>query len=210
MTHRGTGTGGRWPAAIAAVVMLGVLGGCSSIQRDPPFQLWDDMKHQPKFKAQSEYEGDVFGGPRANRMPPSDVVARGHMHDNSPFYTGLDNGMYIGKMPVVVTPELLKRGQTEFNINCSPCHDQTGMGKGIVPTRVPVWQPANLTEERVVEYPDGEIFDVITNGRRTMSSYRYYVTVEDRWAIIAYVRALQLAAHSKIDDVPAEMRSSLK
>jgi mono/diheme cytochrome c family protein len=212
MTHLKTGASRQWTrvASIAAVLLVGVLSGCSTIQRDPPFQLWDDMKHQPKFKAQSETEGNIFGEQRANRMPPADTVVRGHMHDDSAFFTGIENGMYAGKMPVAVTPELLKIGQAKFNVNCSPCHDQTGMGKGIVPTRVPAWQPANLTDDRIVQYPDGEIFDVISNGRRTMPAYRYYIVDADRWAIIAYVRALQRAAHSKIDEVPAEVRASLQ
>jgi Cytochrome C oxidase, cbb3-type, subunit III len=202
--------GGQWIAALAALLLAGALSGCSGIQRDPPFQLWDDMKHQPKFKAQSEMDGTLFADQRVTRMAPADTVVRGHMHDDSPFFTGIENGMYVGKMPVTVTPELLKRGQTEFNINCSPCHDQAGTGHGIVPTRVPVWQPANLTDDRIVQFPDGEIFNVISNGRRTMPAYRFYIVDADRWAIISYVRALQRAAHSTIDDVPPEARASLK
>ncbi|MEQ1884101.1 MAG: cytochrome c [Bryobacteraceae bacterium] len=196
--------------AIAASLFVLVLSGCANIQRDPPVQVWDDMKHQPKFKAQSETETTLFANGRVTQQPVADTVVRGKMHEDTPFFTGVENGMYVGKIPVAVTAELLKLGQTKFNIHCAPCHDQTGMGKGIVPTRVPAWQPANLTEDRLVEYADGEIFDVISNGRRTMTAYRYFITVEDRWAIIAYVRALQRAAHSKVDDVPAEMRASLQ
>jgi len=196
--------------AAAALLLAGVLSGCSGIQRDPPFQLWDDMKHQPKFKAQSEMESEIFANGRVTQQAPADTVVRGHLHDDTAMNTGIENGMWVGRMPVTVTAELLKRGQTQFNINCSPCHDRTGMGHGIVPTRVPAWQPANLTEDRIVQFADGEIFDVISNGRRTMPAYRFYIAGPDRWAIIAYVRALQLAAHSKIDDVPAEARASLK
>lgn len=194
-----------------AVALLVVLSGCSVIQRDPPLQVWDDMKHQPKFKAQSEMlESAVFADHRASRMPVADTVARGHLRTDTPFNTGAENGMYVGKSPVPVTMEQMKLGQTKFNIYCSPCHDQSGMGHGIVPTRVPAWQPANLTEDRIVAYADGEIFDVITNGRRTMTPYRYFLTVEDRWAVIAYLRALQRAAHGKLDDVPADQRAALK
>ena len=78
------------------------------------------------------------------------------------------------------------------------------------PTRVPAWQPANLTEDRIVQYADGEIFDVISHGRRTMTAYNYFLTPEDRWAMIAYLRALQRAAHGKLEDVPAEERAALK
>ncbi len=181
---------------------LVLLTGCSSVQRDTPLQVWDDMKHQQKFKAQAPVVG-IFDDGRSNRLLPEDTVARDHYFDNSPYNTGLENGMYVGKSPVPVTLELLEQGQTKFNIYCSPCHDQTGMGHGIVPTHVPTWQPSNLTEDRVVQFSDGDIFNVITNGRRTMPSYQYQVVIADRWAIVAYVRALQRAAHSKPDEVPA-------
>jgi hypothetical protein len=186
-------------ALISTLVML---AGCSSVQRDTPLQVWDDMKHQQKFKAQAPVVG-IFDDGRSNRLLPEDTVARDNYFDASPYSTGLDNGMYVGKNPVPVTLELLEQGQTKFNIYCSPCHDQTGMGHGIVPTHVPTWQPSNLTEDRVVQFADGDIFNVITNGRRTMPSYRYQVVIADRWAIVAYVRALQRAAHSKPDEVPA-------
>jgi hypothetical protein len=186
-------------AALGALAM--VLSGCSVIQRDPPLQVWDDMKHQPKFKAQSEmFESTVFSDRRVTRPPVADTVARGTLMEDTPFNTGAENGMYVGKSPVPLTMEVLKQGQTKFNIYCSPCHDQTGMGKGIVPTRVPSWQPANLMEDRFLQYPDGEIFDVISHGRNTMTSYGYFLTPADRWAVIAYVRALQRAAHSKLED----------
>jgi hypothetical protein len=184
------------------VPALLLLAGCSSVQRDTPIQVWDDMKHQQKFKAQAPVVG-IFDDGRSNRLRPEDTVARDNYFDASPYSTGLENGMYVGKNPVPVTLELLEQGQTKFNIYCSPCHDQTGMGHGIVPTHVPTWQPSNLTEDRVVQFADGDIFNVITNGRRTMPSYQYQVVIADRWAIVAYVRALQRAAHSKPDEVPA-------
>jgi hypothetical protein len=181
---------------------LVLLAGCSSVQRDTPIQVWDDMKHQQKFKAQAPVVG-IFDDGRSNRLRPEDTVARDSYFDASPYSTGLENGMYVGKNPVPITLELIEQGQTKFNIYCSPCHDQTGMGHGIVPTHVPTWQPSNLTEDRVVQFADGDIFNVITNGRRTMPSYQYQVVIADRWAIVAYVRALQRAAHSKPDEVPA-------
>jgi hypothetical protein len=178
------------------------LAGCSSIQRDPPLQVWDDMKHQQKFRAQSPVTG-IFADGRSNRMPPEDTVSRAGLREPTAYNTGLDGGLYVGKNPVPVTLDLLKQGQTKFNIYCSPCHDQTGMGHGIVPTHVPTWQPSNLTEDRVVQFADGDIFNVITNGRRTMPGYQYQVAIADRWAIVAYVRVLQKAAHGRPEDVPA-------
>ena len=78
-----------------------------------------------------------------------------------------------------------------------------------MPTHVPTWQPSNLTEDRVVQFADGDIFNVITNGRRTMPAYSFQVSVEDRWAIIAYVRVLQRAAHGTVNDVPADQKAAL-
>lgn len=186
---------------LGSFALLG-LSGCSSIQRDPPLQVWDDMKHQPKFRPQSEVVG-IFADGRSNRLPPDDTVARGHLREATVLNTGLEGGLYVGKNPVPVTLDLLKQGQTKFNIYCSPCHDQTGMGHGIVPTRVPTWQPSNLTEDRVVQFADGDLFNVITGGRRTMPAYQYQIAVKDRWAIVAYVRVLQKAAHGRPEDVPA-------
>ena len=126
-----------------------LLAGCSSIQRDTPIQVWDDMKHQQKFKAQAPVVG-IFADGRSNRLLPEDTVPRSGIVDDSPYNTGLDKGMYVGKNPVPITPALLEQGQAKFNIYCSPCHDQTGMGRGIIPAHVPIWQPSNLTEDRVV------------------------------------------------------------
>ena len=201
MRAQGLGARGQTPV-IGILLAMGLLAGCSSVQRGTPLQVWDDMKHQSKFKAQAPVDG-IFADGRSNRLQPEDTVARGHFKADSPFETGMDGAMYVGKMPVPMTLALIQQGQVKFNIYCSPCHDQTGMGHGIVPTHVPTWQPSNLTDDRLVEAADGDIFNVITNGRRTMPAYRFQIVTADRWAIIAYVRALQRASHSKPDEVPA-------
>jgi mono/diheme cytochrome c family protein len=121
----------------------------------------------------------------------------------------MEGAMYAGKNPLPVTMDLLKKGQAKFGTYCTPCHDREGTGQGIVPTRVPTWQPSNLTEDRVVQFADGDIFNVITNGRRTMPAYKYQISVEDRWTIIAYLRVLQRAAHGTINDVPEEQKAEL-
>jgi mono/diheme cytochrome c family protein len=185
------------------------LAGCSSVQRTPPLQVWPDMRLQPRFEAQGST--GLFLDGRQSRQRPEGVVARGHMLEDNIFNTGLlDNGLYTGKMPVEVTPELLAEGHWRFNTYCSPCHDQTGLGRGMVPQRALNWQPANLMEQRVVELADGDIFDVITYGRRTMPPYGAANRPAERWAIIAYLRVLQRAAHGTINDVPEQFRSSLE
>jgi len=194
---------------IAAAAML-ALAGCSREQRTPPLQVWDDMKQQPKFHPQGENDLEFLGDHRDARRPPEGTVARGHMAEQTAFYTGMEGDLYVGKSPVPLTPALLHQGQLRFNTYCQPCHDKTGSGLGIVPTRVPTWQPSNLTEPRLVQAADGDLLNVITNGRRSMPSYRFQITVEDRWAIIAYVRALQRAAHATKADVPAEHVADLQ
>jgi mono/diheme cytochrome c family protein len=192
----------------AAVVLL---TGCSAVQRSSPVEVWDDMKRQEKFLPQNETGlTDIFADARQSRIPPEGTIARGHLNDNSALYTGMEGELYVGRIPMQVTPALIHQGQLRFNTYCTPCHDRTGSGRGIVPTRVPIWQPSNLMEQRLVEAADGDIFNVITNGRRTMPGYRFQITVEDRWAIIAYVRVLQRAAHSTQNDVPAEHIAELR
>jgi mono/diheme cytochrome c family protein len=197
-------------ALLLAVMVpaLTMLSACSSIQRDPPIMVWWDMKRQPKFR--TEGETGLFTDGRNTRRAPEDTVARGYLFDDTAYNTGMVGPMYVGKNPVPVTPELLHQGQMRFNTYCSPCHDQAGDGRGIVPTRAPQWQPANLMDDRVVELADGDIFNVITNGRRTMPPYKYQVVTSDRWAIIAYLRVLQRAAHATIADVPEDQRAELK
>lgn len=195
-------------AAALAVLSVAVLSACSSIQRDPPIMIFWDMKRQPKFR--TEGETGLFADGRNTRLPPEDTVAQGYLIDDTALNTGMEGPMYIGKNPVPVTPELLHQGQVRFNTYCSPCHDREGTGHGIVPAHAPSWQPANLLEDRVVEMADGDIFTVVTNGRRTMPPYKYQVVTADRWAIIAYLRVLQRAAHSTVADVPEDQRALLK
>ena len=166
------------------------------------------MKFQKKFKPQRST--DLFSDTRTSRRPPDGTVARGHMDEDTPFNTGMDGKLYLGKSPVKVTEAVLTEGHWRFNTYCSPCHDETGLGKGMVPKRWPAWQPQNLMEDRIVEMADGDLFNVITYGRRTMPPYGYQNRPEDRWAIIAYVRVLQRAAHGTLNDVPPELQSSVQ
>jgi mono/diheme cytochrome c family protein len=184
---------GHWPLRCTALALLITLAGC---------------KRQAKFKPQGMT--GLFADGRDSRRPPEGIVARGHLAEDTPYYTGMEGAMYTGKNPERITMELLKKGQAKFNTYCSPCHDRTGTGQGIVPQHAPGWQPANLMDDRIVQFADGEIFHVVTNGRRSMPAYRFQVAVEDRWAIIAYLRGLQRAATGSLNDVPAEMRTDLK
>ena len=197
--------------ALAALALT----GCSGIQRDPPMQVWWDMKFQPKFRAQlstdMKVDGKIlFEDHRESRPAPDGTIARGHMQEDSPFYTGMEGKLYVGKMPVPVTDELLTEGQWRFNTYCSACHDRTGLGHGIVPIEWPAWQPQNLMEDRIVQMADGDIFNVITYGRRTMPPYQVQNRPEERWAIIAWLRVLQRAAHGNLNEVPSEQRGAVE
>lgn len=197
------------PVCLMLLSLL-MLSGCSSIQRNPPLEVWDDMDRQGKFKPQGETSLPMFGDRRAARRPVEGTVARGHLREETPYNTGTENGLFIGKNPRPVTMELMSLGQTRFNTYCSPCHDRAGTGAGIVPSKALAWQPSNLTDDRIRGFNDGEIFYVMTNGRRTMPAYKFQVTEDDRWAIVAYVRALQRAAAGTIADVPEALKTELR
>jgi cytochrome c5 len=188
----------------AALILAGCGGGTS---RQTPVQVFPDMRKQGKYKPQMERP--FFSDHRVDRMPVEGTVAVGHLKEDDAYFTGIVNKQYIGKNPEKITPELLELGQRRFNTYCSPCHDRTGQGRGVVGQRA-IWIASNLTEDRIKQYNDGEIFDVITHGRRSMPQYRFQITEHDRWAIIAYVRALQRATMATPDEVPADVRSSLK
>lgn len=175
-----------------------------------PIELHDDMDRQLKYKAQSLYrKAGLFEDARANRMPVPGTVAVGFLKDDDATMRGIVGGQYVGTNPMKIDAALLKNGQAKFNTYCSPCHDRTGSGNGVVPKRT-LWLPTNLHEDRVVAMPDGEIYDVISNGRRTMHGYKYQVVEADRWAIVAYVRALQRSDRGTLEEVPAELRSDLR
>lgn len=185
------------------------MAGCSGVQRTPPIQVWPDMKLQPRFEAQAT--SGLFIDGRASRRRPEGVVARGHLLEENVFNTGMQaDGLYVGKSPVEITPAVLAEGEWRFNTYCAPCHDRTGLGKGMIPQHFVAWQPADLTEQRLVEAADGDLFNVITFGRRTMPPYGAQNRPSERWAIIAYLRVLQRAQHGKPADVPESAVAGLE
>jgi mono/diheme cytochrome c family protein len=193
-----------------SVILLGLTGCAGFPTRSAPLEIWDDMDHQQKYKAQTLYKSKgLFTDDRSNRMPVPGTVAVGHLKDDDTVIRGIVGGQYVGKLPVKLDAALLKTGQTKFNTYCSPCHDRTGSGQGIVPKRT-LWLPTNLHEDRVVAMPDGELYDVISNGRRTMHGYRFQTTEYERWAIVSYVRALQRSDRGTLADVPQDLKADLR
>jgi mono/diheme cytochrome c family protein len=187
--------------------------GCSSYSRNAPVVVFTDMDYQHRYEPQGDRNFSdgkkFFADGRASRRPVEGTIARGHLVEDEGFATGVVNNAYIGRNPVPVDVDLLKHGQARFNTYCSPCHDRTGQGRGLVGQRT-LWIPTNLHEPRVRDMNDGEIFNVITNGRRSMPPYKYQVVDRDRWAIVAYVRALQRATGATESEVPVDQRAGLK
>jgi|SRR5271165_1084005 len=194
--------------ALAGVLFFTSCAGATS--REPQIQIFNDMRQQPKFQPQSPADFPAFADGRSERRPITGTIPRGQFEGSDEvFYTGVSNGNYITANPLKITPEVLTLGQMRFNTYCQPCHGRLANGKGIVGVRTPTWIASSLLDDRVMAFVDGDFFDVITHGRRSMPAYRYQITANDRWAIIAYVRALQRASHATIEDVPQELRSEL-
>lgn len=193
------------------LTMLGlILTGCAGTQRVTPIEVWQDMKRDGKYLPQTE--SSLFSDHRASRAPVAHTVARGHLNEDEFYTTGIVPGTqtYGGVNPLAINAELLQTGQMKFNTYCSPCHSRVGNGKGIVALKTPSWQPSNLHDDRIKQMADGEIFNVISYGKRSMPSYRYQVPEHDRWAIVAYVRALQRTSSGSAADVPSQMQAELK
>lgn len=167
-----------------------------------------DMFHQPSERPlqRSAFFRD---NDMASRPLPPHTVARGHLDADDAFYTGKVDGKLVTTFPFRITREVLLRGQERFNIYCAPCHGRTGDGRGMIPQRgFP--QPPSYHIQRLREAPVGHFFDVITHGYGIMFSYASRVDPRDRWAIAAYIRALQLSQDAKLSDVPSQDQAKLE
>ena len=165
-----------------------------------------DMHDQPKYKAFRP--SDFFGDDRSARPLVEDTVARGQLRADAAYFTGKQGTMPVDVLPVAVTPALLRRGQQRYGIYCTPCHGQTGRGDGMVVQRG-YRRPPSFHIDRLRNEKTGYFFDVITSGFGAMPDYAAQVTVADRWAIVAYLRALQLSENARLEDVPADRREAL-
>lgn len=195
----------RIPAMAAAALML--LAGCDTTTRKPPLQIFPDMDRQPRYNPLAE--SSFFADGRASRMPVPGTVAVGQLREDDSYYTGISGNLYLGRNPRPLDAALLARGRTQFEVFCAPCHDRTGDGRGIVSTRG-AWLAVNLHEDRIVQMTDGELFNVASFGRRTMPGYRFQISADDRWAIVAYIRALQRTTQGTLEDVPPELRKGVR
>ncbi|HYL79841.1 MAG TPA: cytochrome c [Candidatus Acidoferrum sp.] len=165
------------------------------------------MADQPRYKplAQSAF----FGDDRSERPLVPGTVAQGYLRADEGFYTGKTGGQLVAALPVLLTQALLERGQDRFNIFCSPCHDRTGGGGGMVVQRG-YRHPPSFHIDRLRQAPVGHFFDVITKGFGAMPDYAAQVSPADRWAIAAYIRALQLSQNATLADVQTPARQQLE
>ncbi len=165
-----------------------------------------DMHVQPKYLP---YEPTTFfSDGRSERQPVPDTVARGQLRLDELMYSGRENGVVVDKFPFPITRADLARGRERFDIYCTPCHDYSGTGRGMIVERgFP--QPPSYHIQRLRDAPAGHFFEVITNGFGAMYSYAARVEPADRWRIAAYIRVLQLARNARIEDVPAGERAKL-
>jgi mono/diheme cytochrome c family protein len=159
-----------------------------------------DMHDQPKYKPLAA--STFFRDGQSARPLVSGTVARGRLDEDQEFYSGKTaSGELLAVFPMAVTAEALKRGRERFDIYCSPCHDRTGAGLGMV-VRRGFKQPPSLHVERLRQASPGHFFDVMTTGFGAMPDYRVQLSARDRWAVVAYIRALQLSQHAAAGDVP--------
>ena len=159
-----------------------------------------DMHDQPKYIPLRESQ--FFGDDRSARPLVQGVVARGQLHEDPLLYTGKENGADATEFPFPIDARVMARGQERFNIYCSPCHGRTGLGDGMV-VRRGFRRPPSFHDDRLRNAAVGHFFDVMTNGFGAMPDYAAQVRVTDRWAIAAYIRALQLSEHASAADIAA-------
>lgn len=200
--------------AFLVVLTVSVLGFRGSKFTSPPLWVFSDtlfpeMNHQGKYKPQAESK--FFADGRADRPLPAGVVPRGFLRDDDHFYRGKTaDGQWAKGFPeaVKVDARLLARGRERYTIYCAPCHGALGDGNGIT-KQYGMGATPTYHDDRLRTMAEGEIFNTITNGIKTMSAYGDKLVPEDRWAVIAYVRALQRAQNSRAEDVEASHKQEL-
>lgn len=205
---------------VAAVSVAAVLSGCrGGTSNEQPLHLAPDMDWQPSRRAQSQ--SPIFADHRAMRPIDKHTVAHGfteedrakNLKEDDRFFRGMGkDGKPIARIPFEVNAAVVARGEERFNIYCAPCHDQTGSGNGLVPRRSGgafAGMPP-FTKDLLRTAPDGEIFQTITNGKGRMPSYASQIPERDRWAIVSWVRVLQVSQGGQVDQLTDEEKRKLK
>ena len=188
----------RLAALLGAALLLIGAAGCELRQA-----MYDQEKYEPLEASAFFADGMSF------RAQVDGTVARGQLMLDEHFYQGKIQGQLAETLPVAVDRQLLERGQERYNIFCAPCHDQTGAGNGMIVQRG-LKQPLTFHQQRLREVPVGHFYDVMTNGFGVMYSYASRISVADRWAIVAYIKVLQLSQNLEFDQLPAEDQRQLQ
>ena len=191
----------RWIVVLALFMAMGC-EGTTDIER-----LRQEMYNQSRFEPLEK--NTFFADHRASRPWIKGTVARGHLRTDAHLYTGMIDGNPAETFPFPITRDVILRGRERYNIYCSPCHGYEGDGRGMV-VRRGMKQPPSYHIERLQNETPGYYFDVMTNGFGAMYSYASRIKPRDRWAIIAYIQALQLSQNATLDDVPADVRQRLE
>ena len=165
-----------------------------------------DMHDAPRYEPLEA--NTFFANGSASRMLVANTVARGMLREDTHLNEGKVDGQLATTFPMPITADVMARGHERFNVFCSPCHGRTGVGNGMIVQRG-FRQPPSFHEQRLKDAPAGYFFDVVTNGFGAMQDYAAQVPVADRWAVAAYIRALQLSQGATVADVPADRRSDL-
>jgi len=206
-------------AAIGAAA-FGILGFQGKMSRKPPFELYPDMDRQAKLRPQEP--NHFFANGVSSQLPVAGTIARGepvqttagavYGFEDSPVNTGLVTGTtnFVELNPLPITVEVIQRGHERFDIYCAPCHGKLGDGNGITKKIGAMPAVANLHDKRIVEMTDGEIFNTVTHGKGLMGAAGPLMPAPDRWAAIAYLRALQLSWLGSTNDLTAEQKAALK
>ncbi len=209
---------------VASFLPLAIIAKArSDNQRSPRINLIPDMDYQPKYLPQTR--NDLFADGRAMRAAEPGTVARGHLAEDDHFHRGFTGDDWAATIPASAMEgfgsweALVRRGQNRFEVYCAPCHGSSGNGQGLVHDRalelmdqgLANWTPpTSLHDSLAVSRADGHLFNTITNGIRNMPAYGSQIVPEDRWAIVGYIRALQRSQAATLDDVPADVRSTLQ
>lgn len=200
--------------ALALVPFALIVRARSTTSPDPRIHIVPDMDRQPFLKAQSA--NPLFADGRAMRPPVAGTVARGELREDEAVFRGRAAGDWVTAIPVPVTEALMRRGQERWEVFCTPCHGSAGYGDGPVARRADRLQegtwtpPSSLHTDLVRARPAGYLYNTIANGVRNMPAYGAQIPVHDRWAIVAYMRALQRSQHATIADVPADLQPQLR
>lgn len=209
--------------AILTALVIRVMGTRGVVSDRRPLMVFSDMDFQPRYNPQAA--GPFFADGRAMRTPPTGTVPFGgadyesdagsprqnpdFLREDDTYYRGKQGNSWVATNPLRVDMELLQRGQERYGVFCAPCHGATGTGNGVM-VQYGLVGVASITDALHALMPDGQYFDVISNGKGRMMPYGPQIKVRDRWAIIAYVRALARSQNAGLSDVPESIRGELK